>query len=419
VLTVKEKYFKEHAGSFLLIKNSDDIEVVRTLCFYTQDFVVSIRNIVFDKRIKRNKSSSSLDNRQDPEIWCGRRSISMIQKIKDFITNAITIPDKEVGWLPFGFLTGMKLLNRSKIDVIYAVGKPWTGFFIGYLLKLVYSIPLVIDFRDPWTQNPFNISKGKMLEKAELHLESFIVKNADIVIANTEEVAKDFVERLNASNQKVHVLTGGYDEKDFPSMSKSDGKRTERFVITHIGTFYRERNPANFLKAIKKLIDNKSISIGEIRINFIGGQMVKDPQLALLLQWLSTAKVLNQEPWVPHRKAIEHLYASDVLLLMQPGTYLQIPAKLYEYIFVQKPILAICEENGATDNIIKREGWGKSIRNDVDQISNAVYELYSQFKAGELDSYIDVKSIQPYSISNLSSKLDQILTEAGENIIVQ
>lgn len=416
VLTVKERYFTEGEGYGLMEGIPKNVDVIRTRCFYTQKFVVGLKDFLLSRGGEKQVASSE-NSHHYKKMPGDIRAKSSAQKLKDFITDVVTIPDKEVGWLPFGLFAGIKSLRRKKANVLYAVGKPWTVFFIGYFLKLIYKIPLVIDFRDPWTQNSFNVSKGKLLDKVELFLEKFIVRQADYVIANTEELRKDFVERLNAPKWKVHVLTGGYDEKDFPLRFNFAKKANGRFIITHIGTFYGERNPVNFLKAIKRLIENKLIPRDVLRVNFIGSLMVSDPEAPSLLKELSAAKVLHQESWAPHRKAIERLYASDVLLLVQTNTYLQIPAKLYEYIFARKPILAICEENGATDNMIKREDWGKSIQNDVDQISNAIYELYSRYQAGELSNYISEKRIQSYSISKLSSKLERILAEAGKKML--
>lgn len=414
VLTVQQRYCSDVASSALMESTPEGIEIVRTKCFYTQDFVVRLKHFFTNKTSEEKKHSLSENNSNDNEKVRENRSKSKTQRLKDFITDAITIPDKEVGWLPFGLFAGMKSLQRTRVDVVYAVGKPWTGFFIGYFLKRIYKIPLVIDFMDPWTQNPFNPSKGRLLDKVQSFLEEFIVKHADLVIANTEELGIDFIKRLKASEDNVRVLTCGYDENDFPLKKNYDGNRNRKLVVTHIGTFYGERNPVPFLKAVKHLINQQLIPKETIRINFIGSQLVTDPQLPSLLLELSTADVLYQESWVPHRKAIDYLYASDILLLVQPKTCLQIPAKLYEYIFVQKPILAISEKNGATDNIINREGWGKSTENDVNEISNALYEFYCRFQAGELLNYVNPKNIPHYSVSELSLKLQSILFEAGK-----
>lgn len=38
--------------------------------------------------------------------------------LKTRIINALTIPDPQLGWLPFAFLSGLRIIKKEKIDVI-------------------------------------------------------------------------------------------------------------------------------------------------------------------------------------------------------------------------------------------------------------------------------------------------------------
>ncbi|MDR4503175.1 MAG: glycosyltransferase [Candidatus Scalindua sp.] len=407
ILTVKERYFSFNVESTMKKLIPEDIHIIRTNYFSLHDFIVNLKNIFTTlynlntkgKQIELSKVRNSNEFLNIPN--------SKFTKVKDIITDLVTIPDNEVGWLPFGLFAGITELFRKEVDVIYAIGKPWSGFFIGYGLKLIFKKPLVIDFMDPWTQNPYKQSKCKMLEKLQTFLEKFIVKRADFLIANTQELADDFVKRLKTSPEKVGVITCGYDENDF-NYDNIKERKNKQFVISHIGSLYSGRNPFNFLMAIKHLIDNKFISQDVIRINLIGNLTIQEPELLMLIQELSLSGVLFTQSWVPHSDAIKYLYQSDVLLLIQPGTHLQIPAKLYEYIFVKKPIIPIADKNSAIDNIFRREGWGISINNNIKDITDAVFKVYCQFQSGKLNNYIHKENIQPYNVKHLAKKLCHI-----------
>ncbi|MCP4111792.1 MAG: glycosyltransferase family 4 protein [Desulfobacteraceae bacterium] len=407
VLTVKEKYFLKTGSGSRRISDTDNIEIIRTNCFYTQDFVVKLKNFILkQKTAELPEVQSTMSDANDTPL----KKITKIQKLKDFITDFITVPDKNIGWFPFALVAGIKIMRKGKVNLIYAIGKPWTGLLIGYSLKLIYKKPLVIDFMDPWMGITWRWSKGNLLDKIQFFLEKLIVKRSDFIIANTEELGKDFIERLKVSQEKTGVITCGYDEDDFNENIHQI--KDEQFVITHTGSFYSKRNPINFLKAVKQLTDNKLIPENQIRINFIGALKIKDPALLKLIAEPPFTKILHMESWVPHSKAIEYLYLSDVLFILQPDTFLQIPAKLYEYIFTQKPILAIAQKNGALDNIIKNEGWGKTIENnDIEGIADTVSDFYQEFKTGNLKTKIDEKSIQSYSVKSLAYKLGCLFEE--------
>ncbi|MBX3438100.1 MAG: glycosyltransferase, partial [Planctomycetaceae bacterium] len=110
---------------------------------------------------------------------------------------------------------------------------------------------------------------------------------ADFVIANTQTLAEDFIERLHVPPERVEVITCGYDEQDLSAATDADSLAecdTEGlFSITHTGTFYKQRNPRNFLKGVKRLLEERAVDPARLRINFVGKMNVKDPELTSLL----------------------------------------------------------------------------------------------------------------------------------------
>lgn len=413
VLTVHGKYFyRENEGDEKTLKQiPESATIIRTKCFFVERFFGNLSaNIVRKQGKVSNEITVPNTDAEEVKPLNGQRTTSSkyrIQRFKDFITNLFSIPDKYIGWIPFAVWAGVRSLRERPADVIYAVGKPWTGFFVGYILKVLFRKPLVIDFMDPWKASTWRPSKGSILESIQTYLERFIVTHADFVIANTNELSQDFVKRLNIPQERVDVLTCGYDEADL--YDDYQEKSSNKFTITHTGSFYKKRNPINFLKAIKALVEKNLIPPDRIAVNFVGAMAVKDPELNQLLADPLFKKVVNQESWVPHKKALEYLYQSDVLLLVQPETYLQIPAKLYEYIAVQKPIIALAEEKGAVGNIVRNEGWGEAINNEnIDKIGEAIYQYYQEYENGKLNPETTKYNIEAYSVKSIAAKLGKI-----------
>jgi glycosyltransferase involved in cell wall biosynthesis len=73
---------------------------------------------------------------------------------------------------------------------------------------------------------------------------------------------------------------------------------------------------------------------------------------------------------------LQYLAESDVLVVIQPGTHLQVPVKLYEYMPFRKPILALAPA-GALRTIIEDGGLGLVVTpDDPDAIEDAICHLY-------------------------------------------
>ena len=57
--------------------------------------------------------------------------------------------------------------------MVYATAPIFTSLLIGFLLKKKTGKPLVVDYRDPWTQNVFVKYPSKFHRKIETSAESY------------------------------------------------------------------------------------------------------------------------------------------------------------------------------------------------------------------------------------------------------
>ena len=384
-------------GKNLVAEIPDSIHVIRTHCIDTPTTLGALRRFFSpfrknsDRKSRQSSDSVILETRDSASAGSSQRS-SALKRLKDFVTYCLSIPDRRAGWLPFAVWAGIRTMRQSKPDVIYCVGRPWTSFFVGYLLKVIFRKPLVLDFMDPWGACTWSWSKPRVFQWIDLRLERFVTKRADYIVANTDTLRDDFIERLSLPAERVSVITCGYDVSDFdadffghaptaPQMPKSNA----RLTITHTGSFYKRRSPLPFLKAVKKLLKRDAISSENFQVNFVGRNSVRDPKLDSLLKEPWVSEIVNFVPWIPHVEVMEYLRTSDLLLLIQPDTKLQIPAKLYEYAATRKPILALSDVDGAVDRIICREGWGEVVTSDdVDAIERSLEQFVELHGRGKL-----------------------------------
>ena len=82
------------------------------------------------------------------------------EKLRTFlsgISQAIFVPDNKVGWKHDAIRAGRKLLQEEEFNVIFSTAPPYTCHLIGTALSKEFKIPLVIDYRDAWVDNPLHL----------------------------------------------------------------------------------------------------------------------------------------------------------------------------------------------------------------------------------------------------------------------
>jgi len=314
------------------------------------------------------------------------RERSTLQTVKDFLSDLISIPDKEVNWLPHALARAISLHRRKRFDLVYSTAPPFTDHLIACCLKKVTGLPWIADFRDPWARAPWKaeILQGTFRGKAIARLERLFVKTADRVILNTDWIHREFSEYYgDPLAQKFTVLPNGFDPRDFDG-NHQPARPHQKLVITHTGALYRKRNPQSFLTACENLLSRNCISPEDLEIRFVGGvapELYRSFECSQALQ-----QAITVIPPVSHREALNHQQESDVLLIVQPGTSVSVPGKIFEYIGMRKTILALTPA-GATADIVRRERLGLVVDpDDIAGIESSLLELLHHFRNGGLQN---------------------------------
>ena len=328
------------------------------------------------------------------------------QRFKDQLSGLFQTPDNQFGWLLPALLVSRKI---KRPDIIYSSAPPFTGHLIGAFLKKRWGVPLVCDFRDPWGNNPFRLPKTGFIHWLDNKLERWVFSLGDSIIANTPLMTDSFKNRFAFARKKIISITNGFDPADFVGLSSCREVSNSKFLLVHPGALYGERNPVKFLFALKQLIFEQGCS--NIIVHFIGtceafeGKSVGDQVVDLGLQ--GHVKFI---PPVEHGKALQIMKGADILLLFAQGTTLQIPAKLFEYMGIGKPVFAIGEKNSATQIAVNSfNGYYSYVENNQEQIVDRLCQLYQAWKnekSGRLVMRQSVeKAAKQFNRYNLSQML--------------
>ena len=407
VLTVKESYYEPYltVDRSLLDKVPSGLTVVRTP-------VVRWLTKLLEQR---RKWTSRIPSPSSPQASGsvpsrGRTSDGWYQTLKNAVTDLFEIPDEEMGWLLPGFIHGWRAIRQHDTNVIYSTGRPWSAHVIGCALKRVTGKPLVVDFRDPWVTNPFRVKYSRAKEAAEKALERVVIRSADVVIANTEELQQEFVRRFTAEpKEKFQQILNGFDPDDYPDLDAASLRSPHVFRITHAGFLYGERDPRSFLQAFRMVLERLPTERRRIETHFIGNTSLSYG-LEDYLRTNDLADVVRLQEHLPYRESLDRLRSASLLLLLQPGTRTQIPSKLFDYIAMRKPILAITPPEGATGRLIAEEGMGTVVDpNDLSGIADAIEARYQSWNSSS-----DVADSNPgrwdrFSVKRMTGALAEIL----------
>ncbi|WP_097461232.1 glycosyltransferase [Mangrovitalea sediminis] len=330
-------------------------------------------------RRKTPDSDASTKPTSDPFKSGSRNEDSpgVLQRFKDFIYNACYFPDQAGPWILPAIKKGRNLIKKEKIDVIFATGSPWSGLIAGYYLSKLTRKPLIVDFRDPWMNNPFHHSKGKLLDGISAKLERKVIAHASAVSLNTIALYDDFVRRYPfVSENKFFVLPNGFDEIDFQDIEpQNTHEPSNAITICHTGFLYGVRDPSVLLEAIK----SANVAIGDqgprIRFQQVG-QVSLDYDIEQRYADMIENGSLVLDPPTSYKECLQILKNSDWVANIQPNTNTQIPSKLYDYLALRKPIINITPQSGALGRLVKAKGLGELFDfNEVDALTNRLIEI--------------------------------------------
>src|SRR3546814_9396202 len=109
-------------------------------------------------------------------------------------------PDKRVGWLPAARQRALHLFEEWRPDAILATAPPFTALLIGYLLAKRARIPLIVEFRDRWSDDPY-YPPPWWRRRLEHWTEARIVRHA----AGLTTVSEPWAETYRARRSEEHT----------------------------------------------------------------------------------------------------------------------------------------------------------------------------------------------------------------------
>jgi glycosyltransferase involved in cell wall biosynthesis len=337
-----------------------------------------------------------------------RQLYALLSSTKAAVQRTLLIPDGNIGWLPFAFAVGSRLLRRGDFSAIISSSSPYTAHLIGGLLKKRFDIPWVADFRDEWTTNPFMAEHIGNRIRIHQYLEQWVLRNADAVVSVSDEIAKNLASLAPESPAtKFHAIYNGYDSEDFEGRRRAKGRR-RRFRLSHVGSFYQECQPKDLFDALRILRGRSPDVTDSLEINLVGRTDAIQNWQEIREEFGDVLRVLGR---LPHDEAVEEMRDSDALFVTIPAMFGErgLAGKIFEYLAARRPILAVVPKESTAARVIEETESGVVVANNrPERVAETLEAMVAKWREGTLDLKGD-QAIANYSRRALTHVLARLL----------
>jgi len=332
------------------------------------------------------------------------------------VASQFIVPDAYFGWIPTAIQKGIQIIKSEKIDLIYVSCPPHSAGIIGARLTKATGVPLVVDFRDSWTINPY---AGRYLTKISKNIDEFlekeVIKNATYLIAATEGIQKDYLKKYPELQRKIHYIPNGFDAEDIPSSRQSFAQ----FTVLYTGYFYGSRTPENLFAALENIKNNSSIPPGEFRFLWAGPdteivhKLAEKYHLTNIVEYLGLVSKTEAEGLVSN----SHLLYFKIGETDNDTVNNTMTGKIFSYIASGRPILAEIPK-GSAEELIKKYSDKYYIIHTSDplDLQTAIIDAYRCWKGGIRENTMSVKKtdfIKEFDFRYLTGKLADLFSSAA------
>ncbi len=339
-------------------------------------------------------------------------------QIRRTVMGFLKTPDEQLlGWAPLAVAAGLRIARRRSVDLILVSSPPHSAHLAGLVLAKILKRPLVLDFRDPWTMNEYaeNFWPTKTLRKWNAKLERAALRSARYVIANTPTAEEMFLERYPWLAARLTTIHNGFEPSALEGLVP---RRFDKFTLTHAGSFYGERNPRCFLEGLARWLNQPESTERKrnTHVLFIGRN---DASTSETVARLGLGDVVTLAPSVPLSELYPLLAGSSALLLtlgFRPNSRYVIPAKLYDYLAVGRPVLAFVPEEGEASKLLSdRKRHMVVTQDDPEAVVRILDKLYADWQHGasQVDtSRVGTDAWRQFWYPRLTERLAEVLAQA-------
>ncbi|WP_343606949.1 hypothetical protein [Fluviicola sp.] len=295
-----------------------------------------------------------------------------------------------------------EVAQNWKPDVILVSTPPINLVHVAFLLHKRFHIPFVVDFRD--FENGILLNKNKQTDKweklvfrfREFHVMRWLKKSSGISTINSE--LQNYFSRK--TGKETALIFNGFEHAIFESFTPPDAFKSDRLVISMIGTIYPGQELELFLEAFRNVLPGRP----ELLFKLIGTDTIQE--IGDQVRDSIPAENLLITKRIPRQTALKHLEESHLVWHPEWRGYVGMySGKIFEYLGAKRTILIAPSVGDVIDRLLEETHSGKSFETS-EEIAAFIVEKYDEWKRnGVIEYHGNDEAIAFYSRENQSRRL--------------
>jgi hypothetical protein len=393
-------------GDAFWIRDERLLEQVPDSCRVIRTDTMSGQGVLSRLRGKRGQPVRSGAGKSSGQKRSSRR-FALARKL----ASTILVPDTYVGWARYAKAAAKAAAAETRFDAVYSTSPPETSHLIGRDIHKDTGLPWVADFRDPWMNLYLFRPPTPFHARIHARLEKKVCDRAYSVVATRwhEQLLRD----KYPGGPGVRRISNGYDAAEAATV---DAVRPTggKLRITHAGMLTQNRTAEPFLRGVRRFLDNRPDAGQSLEVVFVGAREDRNEEASRRLGLDGKVEFRDS---IPHDETLQLERGSHILLLIKhvnPDYSGIVPGKLYEYIGLRRPILALVPDGEAARLVTSLNRGVVAPQQDAAAIARILDRLYTAYKDGSLDSLFDLTPREQFSRKNLAGELAALLDEISQ-----
>jgi len=284
------------------------------------------------------------------EVLAGTHGLDRLATHARLQLRRLVVPDENATWALTAVPAGIRIAREHDIDVVVSTSPPPSTHLIAAAIARATGARWVADLRDSLVAHAHRRADSTATRlKSSLHgrVARLVAARADAITCVSDAISEE-TRSLGPRGRVVTIANGC----DFDDVAGLERHPSERFRITHTGSFFGRRDPRPFLRALH---DSRL----DVAARFLGDFRPADREWA---ESLGLGDRLELLPYAPRATSLALQRDSEALLLLIPEAGGRgrgvLSGKVFEYVAVGRPILAAVPPDGAAAELIRETGAG-------------------------------------------------------------
>ncbi|GAA4753496.1 glycosyltransferase [Flavisolibacter ginsenosidimutans] len=276
---------------------------------------------------------------------------------------------------------GDELFQKQRFDLVYFSTTAFHVMALGPHWKKKFGVPFILDIQDPWYNTYyFNNALSKKTLKARLfhrldkYLEEKTLPFADGIISVSAGYEKLYLQRYSTLQaEQFCVIPFGCAELDFPIAKANVSASRVRFPEEHFNMVYIGRGGQDMtfasgiiFDAVKMGLQSRPDVFSKLHLWFIGTSYAQAGEGKKTIEPIAHQKglanlVTEVTDRLPYFETLHLLDKANLLFMPGSTDPTYTASKVYPYIYLNKPLLAVFHEKSSVCEIIGKTSAAKVV----------------------------------------------------------